>query len=497
MIKKRLFLLIFLLNLSLGNQQYLRLKTGIHFDSRVSGGKYSLEELGHIIGRSDLDVAIITDHDNMEVRLGSQFFRRAFSIRVKRNSVATYGFEKYFHKINEINQYYPNVEILPGIEAVPYYSWQGRGLDQNLSLKNWHRHLLVFGLPTAEDYKNLPSLKTGFPVVSEGFITNIKHHFYYYFLITITLLLFLLTLVSCFKKTRKRRYRITIPKIIILILMGWFLVLEFPYLRSTVSQYNPDSNRLAYQHVIDYVIAKKGMVFWAHPEAEYQEEIPLNLPYFQNSLSITTDHYSHLVYETKNHTGFAGFWEGMKVLGKPGGLWDIALTEYCDGLREKPMFVIGELDFEETNNLKNINETNTFIFAKNRTQPAILEAIRQGRMYATRGFFGDKFAIDEFRAYNPQTEASAFIGETLNITNTPVALNIKIHTLKAVKPQTFTLYRNNIPIKDFIVEDAIDEWYVDKNIPLGEKFYYKLYAGKKWQSLVTNPIFVNNQTNQQ
>src|SRR6056297_772946 len=139
--KYKIFIIIFIIFIQqLSAHNYVRLKAGIHFDSQVSGGKYSLEELAYIIGNSDLDVAIITDHDNMEVKYGPSFFRNAFHFKVARNSVTKLGFNTYIDKINGLNEFYSDVEIIPGIEAVPYYSWQGHIRSGNLTLKNWHRH---------------------------------------------------------------------------------------------------------------------------------------------------------------------------------------------------------------------------------------------------------------------------------------------------------------------------------------------------------------------
>ena len=166
MSKKIILIILISINFLLASKQYTRLKAGIHFDSQVSGGKYSLEELAHIIGKSDLDVAILTDHDNMEVRYGLPFFRKAFQISVKRNSIVKFGYKNYFNKINSLNTFFPGTEIIPGIEAVPYYFWEGNPVYGKLSLRNWHQHLLVFGMDEIEDYKKLPSLKTGFPIQS-------------------------------------------------------------------------------------------------------------------------------------------------------------------------------------------------------------------------------------------------------------------------------------------------------------------------------------------
>jgi hypothetical protein len=277
------------------------------------------------------------------------------------------------------------------------------------------------------------------------------------------------------------------------LVFGYILLAEFPYAPIEISPYRPETAVLAYQKLIDYVADNNGLIFWAHPEASYEEQYHLKIPFLEPSVFLRTESFSHLVYETENHHGFAGFWEGMKVLGKPGGLWDMQLQEYCTGLQARPMFSIGELDFEETNDLKLVNETNTFIFAENRSKPAIFDALRQGRMYATRQFLGNKLLIDEFRAYNLQNESSAFMGESLKTTGSPIAIHLKISVTETIKDQTLTLYRNTVPIRQIVLKESIDEWIVDKNYPESGKFYYKIYGGKDFINLVTNPIFVENQ----
>ena len=242
--------------------------------------------------------------------------------------------------------------------------------------------------------------------------------------------------------------------------------------------------------LIDHVYKNNGMVFWAHPEVKHEETIPVNIPTLEQNIGINTQAYPHLISETTNHSGFAVFWEGMNVLGKPGGLWDFVLEEYCNGLRSQPVYTIAELDFEESNNLKLLNESNTFIFAKDRSRKSIFNAIKTGRMYSTRNFTGETVFLEDFTAYDIRTEQSAFLGETLELTSKPVALHIKMINTSETKTITVMLYRNSTKIKEFILKDSLDTWFTDKNIP-DKNFYYKLYAGKKWVTLVTNPIFIN------
>lgn len=485
--QNRLILLILLelllVNYLFANSQYYRLKAGIHFDSQVSGGKYSLEELALIIDKSSLDVAIITDHDNMEVRYGLPWFRKAFQFSVKRNSISNYGFQEYFNKINNLNNFFPKVEIIPGIEAVPYYHWEGNPIYSQLSLMNWHRHLLVFGMENIEDYQNLPSLKKGFG--EANIQTALKKNIIYY---TLLILLVLADIILIIRSVREKHT--SVFSILFFIFAGYILIIEFPYYSNSITPYAAETSVEAFQKLTDYVIDRNGLVFWAHPESEYEQE--LSLPLLKQSILMKTEKYPQLVYNIQNATGFAGFWEGMDILGKPGGLWDRSLEDYCTGLRNLPQFIIGELDFEESNNLKLLNETNTFIFAENRSQKAIFDAMRKGRMYTTRNFLGEKLVIDEFKAHNLSDETSAFMGETLFTHNSPIAINIKISTLQNINDQTLTLYRNDIPIKQILIQQSTDQWIVDESYPKTGKFYYRLYGGENWINLVTNPIFVEN-----
>ena len=63
-------------------------------------------------------------------------------------------------------------------------------------------------------------------------------------------------------------------------------------------------------------------------------------------MGLETSEHTHLLQETKGYTGFSIFYEGYKKVGKPGGLWDVILIEYCQGLRKKPIWAIGGLAFD-------------------------------------------------------------------------------------------------------------------------------------------------------
>ncbi|RKY47588.1 MAG: hypothetical protein DRP88_04160 [Candidatus Neomarinimicrobiota bacterium] len=481
-----------------GNETYYLLKAGIHFDSKVSGGKYTLEELARIISKEKLDVAIITDHDNMEVSYGIKPFENLLKITVKRNSVATYGFENYFAEINYLDRIYKDIILIPGIEAVPFYFWEGSPVYENLELRNWHTHLLVFGMDSYKDYEKLPSLARGIGYKKPNgntfrYISQNMAYFFKIFLYFLALLFFFTRIIRRRRSpgTRKK-YRFSIFSLLMTVLIILLLKSEYPFLPRLYDQYHGDPGAGPFQALIDYVHNHNGLIFWAHPEVTHEENLPLNIPLMQNSIRVFTKAYPHLIAETKQHNGFAIFWEGMKVLGKPGGLWDLTLKEYCLNYRKIPVWTIGELDFEESNNLDLIHETNTFIFVKEKSRDGVIEAMRNGRMYSTRDYFGDKIRLIDFSVHDPMSGNSAFIGETLKLTYPQINIHIKLECLENFKgSQNIYVFLGEKLVQKIPFYRSTDIWLEDSNFPKDKMFYYKIYIGKDdWIVLVTNPIFV-------
>lgn len=495
-----------LTDFALAKQGYILLRTGLHFDSQVSGGKYSLPELANIIVRNRLDVGIITDHDNMKVSYGIRPFENFLKFSIEENSIRKYGADKYINEIKALNAMYPDLVLIPGIEAVPYYRWEGSPMLENMTLKDWHTHLLVFGFENPKIFEKIPSVANGnigYKKPTGKIIKYVAENFTHFGLIALYFLLFLVSFTFTFRRKYKlvdiahiqrhhHRFGFSLPAFIITILFGLMLYLQYPFLPRKYTPYEHEAGSGPYQELIDYVNKYNGLVFWAHPEVTHNENRPANIPLLSQTITISTEAYPQRITETRDYTGFAIFWEGMKIIGKPGGLWDMVLEEYCTGLRKKPAWTIGELDFEESNVLTNVSETLTFLFAKERSRQGVYEAMRAGRMYTTRGFTGNKMVVDDFSAYDMHTGRSAFIGETLTRMQPPVAIHVRMRALTQLdKPETILLYRNKELIKKFSLNTVLDEWFVDESPVKDKMYYYRIYGGETWPTLVSNPIFVS------
>jgi len=487
------------------SRNYILLKAGLHFDSQVSGGQYSLPELANIISRNGLDVGIITDHDNMKVSYGIRPFDDFLKFSIKENSIATYGAAKYINEIIALDESYPDAILIPGIEAVPYYHWEGSPMLENLALKDWHTHLLVFGFEKPEIFEKLPSIENhlGYKKPTGKIFKYIAENFMYFALIGLYFLLFILFFMLIIRKKHgmvdiarirhhRHQYRFSLFALVMAGLFGLILYTQYPFLPLKYTQYDREAGSGPYQALIDYVNANDGLVFWAHPEVTHNEKRQVNIPLMSQTIAISTEAYPQRIMETNNYTGFAIFWEGMKVIGKPGGLWDMALAEYCNGLRSKPVWAMGELDFEESNTLSNVTETVTFLFVKERSRAGVYEAMRAGRMYTTRGFMGNKIVVDEFSVWDMHSGRNAFIGETLTNIKPPVVIHVRIRALTGLdRPETIMLYRGKELIKKFRLNSVIDEWFVDESPIKDKMYYYRIFGGETWPTLASNPIFVS------
>jgi len=263
------------------SRNYHRLKTGIHFDSQVSGGKYTMGELAGIANSYGLDAAIITDHDNMKVSYGISPFQKFLKLSIQENSISRYGVENYLQEIDQINRIFPDIIFIPGVEAVPYYFWEGSPMYNNLTLRNWHTHLLVFGFNSVDAFKNLPSIPNGglgYKKPSGDIMKYVTTNFMYFSMVALYIILFLITFFSIIKRSRRRhdiahvarrrrkKYRFSWKAFFLTLIFAYVLYTEFPFLPDQYDQYHKNQGAGPFQELINYVNQNNGLIYYAHPE---------------------------------------------------------------------------------------------------------------------------------------------------------------------------------------------------------------------------------------
>jgi len=467
----------------------MRIEGVIHLDTNIGGGRFSPEEMVKRVSEAGLKVAVITDHDNMRVEYGLPPLRKIIKKTVDKGGIKEYGSKRYIDTIEALRDKYPHILILHGSEAVPFYYWEGSPIKGNLTLKNWHKHILILGLKKPEDYNNIPSVGFGYP--KRFRLSCIKN--LWPVAIFISGLIFL-------RKRKEKVYRLggfivrekrktyLITGITLLVLSSLFMVNNFPFCEPPFDQYHGDRGTRPYQFLIDYANGKDALTFWAHPEVEaYHQEgdIRLHTPPYYNDL-----------LQTKGYTGFAIFEEGYKVLGRPGGLWDQILREYCEGKRDSPIWAIGELDYKEGDWM---GETETVFFLKDFKEGDVLEALRKGRIYAVRGRY--KPILEDFSIKALKEEAR--MGEELSSKGgVEVSIRLRFPEPHRKEMKVF-LIRNGEVIETFSTKDnsMINDFrerflirYKDNYFKAGEKVYYRVVVGggaiHELPLLVTNPVFV-------
>ena len=272
-----------------------------------------------------------------------------------------------------------------------------------------------------------------------------------------------------------------------LVFGGLIIVLSFvvflnnwPFFDLLFDQYHGDLGSMPYQNFIDYVNKKGGLTFWAHPEAEYILEI--------GNVSFETREHTHELLEAADYTGFSMFYEGYEKVGKPGGIWDGLLVEYCQGLRKTPVWAICGLALDTSGLSQRMRDLQTIILAPERSSKAVLEALKGGRVYVIRGERGLDFSLDKFFLSDESGRAKGFVGDNVEIEGRPV-LHIEGSFLNDQQEVEVKIIKEGKAVKVYKIETPFQITYYDDNI-VHQKSYYRLeIRGKGWV-LVTNPIFV-------
>lgn len=448
----------------------------IHVHSTVSNGEQTPEEIIKRAREKGIRVVIFTDHDTMRWTYGLQPLRNILRKVVDRSSIQKYGAANYIDTIEGLNEKYPDMVIMHGAEAIPFYNWQGSFFGKNLVLENANKHIMVFGLETPSEYNDLPSVGNGFPC--NYTIESIFNFWPVGFFLLGWHFISLRGKTSLTKQT---------TGIICFFIGTVFLVNNFPFKTPVYDQYHGDQGVAPYQYLINHVNERNALTFWAHPEVERSAEV--------NGIKIVSSPYDEDLLNTCNYTGLAVLSEGMRRVGPPGGIWDRILLQYCSGQRERPVWVIGEVDYK----VKDfpIDETQTIFLIKENRKEDILNALKTGKMYATMGT-ANSLTLNSFVVEDIDSGKLAFMGDEITTRCRPrIRIVVSVDesngsTEYEKRSFTIDLIRNGTVIKTFEANGSIDIAYDDDYYNPDEKIYYRLAIDTSYlfRGIITNPVFV-------
>ena len=461
----------------------------IHLDTTVSDGDYTPTEMAVFLQENDIEVGIFTDHNTVKWDCG--FFPAqwitgkltgwAIAAAVGRSkSVQSYGAEAYVSEINALNEVTEDVILLPGVEANPFFFWEGSLLFNSLSINNVNKHLLAFGFADAEAYDQIPSVGNGF------FRTYSMESLFSLWPIGLIILAFQLLKATTNSPIRGMIKAVGVG---LTVLSGLFLTQNFPYAFTRYDQYHGDQGIAPYQDFIDYVDEHNGLVFWAHPEVEVDRTI--EKPPLKVAVK-TAAYHLDLLYAV-NYTGFSAFSEGTKHIIPPGAIWDRVLNEYAIGTRERPIWAIAEGDVEGDHFSPQLSET-VFLLEEH-TQKGALDALREGRIYAVAGPNAHFFSLKSFSVASELDRAIS--GSTLTAQPENVTVTARLSFDSPNEERTriqAILIRDGEPIGNYSGDGILDVSFTEeKTLRKDRIHYYRLDASAPNQTrLLSNPIFLKS-----
>jgi len=531
-VRKTIFVFYFLLLANsqwlIADEQFIQVPMVIHVHSTISDGKYSLEEIATLAKEKGIKVVIFSDHNLMRWEYGLWPLQNILKKRIEKNSVLRFGAEKYLQEIEKIQKKYPEILLLPGVESAPFYYWSGKHFKHHLTLHNWHKHMLITGLNSVEDYENLPLVSNP----NAGMWGLLKSIF--------LLWPILLVIFGIWPMIKQRTKKIQFGKQVFLVhsrmpkLFGAFFVVigllflanNYPYKYLSYDQYHGDKGVEPYQNLINYVNTKGGVIFWAHPEApnwEKGQEV--------DGIAVQTPTYENDLLRSENYTGFAVLYEGYKKVGIPGGIWDQILNQYCRGTKEKPIWAIGELDYKSEgylgtylDSIQNILLIPTNLQeSKQETQintniKEVLDCLRKGKFYVLQKAKDSELVLEKFEIETG--EGIALMGEEIRGREPPkIRIKIKngskekslvkinlirggeiIKTFEQNSPRTFAqdssatygLDEHRLPTfsQAKVRGKPLEIEYIDRNIPAGKNYYRLDITGPQGEKIISNPIFL-------
>jgi len=459
----------------------------IHIATTISDGNLTLDEVIKAARQKGIKALVITDRDHMKWEYGLWPLRNIIKVVRESNSVFKYGIANYLKTIELASKKNKDILIIPGLESAPFYFWKGTPFSGDLKICDWHKHILVIGLQKLQDYAALPVLANAAGLKRPFCMEDILK-FWPFLLLFLGVLFFFRRECSYLDHKGKelsdfsKKWRLVGSAFVV---AGIALLANNCFFPSLIyDQYCIHVGEKPYQTLIDYVNKKGGMTFWAHPEAKNISK--------QGNVSIETNEHVADLRKTRGYTGFAVFFEGYEKIGKIGGEWDYLLKEYCEGRRNTPVWAIAGLAFDH-GTLQDLSrlmdEVQTYVLTPEFSSEALLSAMRDGRMYVSKGTTKNRFLLDKFLVMDDVSGVAAAMGGNIKVSGKPVIV-IKGSRVNG-GPVEVRLIRDGKVIETFKTTDPVDIVYADNGEPSDET-YYRLEIQTVDQLIVTNPIFVGN-----
>ncbi len=241
-------------------------------NTNMSAGKNSVRDIAEIAREKDIEFLVFTDQFIVLGEYGIPPFRNILKYAKERQSIKTFGIEKYLQEIKSAQDLLPDICLIPGADVAPIYEWTGSILNPPIIGHRWSQQITVLGSEDAQFYRNIPTIHND-PIGWKFPGSVLKWLPFPFIILGICIVQ---SGISKYHDNQGHSYsiyekpKITLGSIIFLISVLYFIN-NSPFSVTRYSQYK--KNKLEpFQNLIDYVRSNDALAFWSHPEMEMKGE---------------------------------------------------------------------------------------------------------------------------------------------------------------------------------------------------------------------------------
>ncbi|MFQ5693752.1 MAG: hypothetical protein ACE5IM_11995 [Nitrospinota bacterium] len=441
--------------------------------SNFSSGSEPVESIARKAEKSGFSAVLFADHHRLSLFWGVPPFRNLLRKRQEFSSVHLSGVRSYLKAVLAADERHPRTLITPGLTTTPFYYWTGSPFRGDLTAHQWHTRLLVFGLRN-------PALAR-LPEVHGSFSTAYVRQLWPGAALFLAAALMGLALFIRYPRWRALGF-------LLFLAGGLFSINYHPFAATPFDVYHGDQGVAPYQLLIDYVKARGGVVLWT---AEGK-----GVPGGERAgvARLVSRPRPDLLAAARGYVAFDAFMGGTPPPTAPGGVWDAMLQAFTDGKRRTPVWIFGSAGGRRktAEGLEAYSEeVQTVFYLKEKTQAALLDALRRGRMYALKAGGGFYLRLDRFAVTPRDLSAEALPGQRLNAPG-PVAVHFRVSASDGRRrPVTVRIVRDGRVVKTLRGETPFERTYRDPFTLPGRTSFYRVEAsGPSGTRLLTNPVFV-------
>ena len=459
-----------------------RLPSVLHLHSDLSTGDFALEQLTAMAEKQGIGALLLTENYLLRVEYGLPPFRALTRAVRDERSVLDLGIDRYLERVAQARAANPRVLIVPGVEVLPHYYWTGSPLALDMAVHETQKNILLFGLDDA-GLRALPV--TGHRIAGFGWSS------------VLDALPALLVVPGVWLLMRKRRGLRRVGRVVVVVTQRrWVagailcgiavlaVVRGWPFTEDPYPPYR-DLGLAPHQDLIDYVDRLGGVTVWSFPEARDAGEQwmgPVKVSWY-------TPPYPDDLLRTARYTAFGAVYEDTTRVERPGGSWDRMLGEFAAGDRSRPGWAVGESGFHGFTAGKTLGKIRTVFLVEERTERAVLDALKRGRFYAVEQEAGAELALTEFSVRAGSSVAIS--GDLARASEaTPVEVTIAVEATAgtaAPRDVRVTLVRNGTVVRAWTGPPPFRT--VHRDVFDGSPTFYRLDVRGPGR-LLSNPIFV-------